>query len=66
MNHFYLVNENNFLNYDFFQGDDGGPLIWKNVQVGIVSFLAGNRLPRVYTKISEMLPWITHVIYDNI
>ncbi|CAB3220145.1 unnamed protein product [Arctia plantaginis] len=50
---------------DACKGDDGGPLIWKNVQVGIVSFLAGNRLPRVYTKISEMLPWITDEVYEN-
>ncbi|XP_022525866.1 mast cell protease 4 isoform X2 [Astyanax mexicanus] len=48
-------------------GDSGGPLVCDSVAVGIVSFGDANTCdkpiqPEVYTKISEILPWIKSII----
>ncbi|KAM9265474.1 LOW QUALITY PROTEIN: mast cell protease 1A-like [Morus bassanus] len=42
---------------DSSQGDSGGPLVCNKVAQGIVSF-GYDTLPRVYTRISNCLPWI--------
>ncbi|KAI4891454.1 hypothetical protein NFI96_031879 [Prochilodus magdalenae] len=48
-------------------GDSGGPLVCNSTAVGIVSFGAKDTCdnpvrPDVYTKVSELLPWIKSVI----
>ncbi|XP_038216248.1 trypsin, alkaline C-like [Zerene cesonia] len=49
-------------------GDSGGPLFYKGVVTGLVSFgyTCGNRYyPGVYTKISYYIDWIVNVIRRN-
>ncbi|XP_066504019.1 mast cell protease 1A-like [Hoplias malabaricus] len=48
-------------------GDSGGPLVCNNTAVGIVSFgdeytCDNPKKPDVFTKISELLPWIKSVL----
>ncbi|KAM6202538.1 granzyme B-like [Rhynchocyon petersi] len=46
-----------------FQGDSGGPLVCNKVAHGIVSYgKKDGTPPRVFTKISSFLPWITETI----
>lgn len=49
-------------------GDSGGPLIYKRVVVGLVSFgfNCGHRYyPGVYTKIGHFTNWIVNTIDNN-
>lgn len=49
-------------------GDSGGPLIYKGVVIGLVSFGYGCGLryyPGVYTKISHFTDWIIDMVTMN-
>lgn len=50
-----------FININFFQGDSGGPILVKGVQVGITSYGAGCALayyPGVYARMTTLSSWI--------
>lgn len=48
------------------QGDSGGPLVFKGKVYGIVSFsgerCGDRRFPDIYTKISNYIDWVHHVV----
>lgn len=48
------------------QGDSGGPLVFKKKVYGIVSFsgerCGDRRFPDIYTKISNYIDWVHHVV----
>lgn len=48
------------------QGDSGGPLVFKDKVHGIVSFsgerCGDRRFPDIYTKISNYIDWVHHVV----
>lgn len=48
------------------QGDSGGPLVFKDKVHGIVSFsgerCGDRRFPDIYTKVSNYIGWVHHVV----